>query len=426
LARAIERDARFPLLSANLCASPALAGRVHPAALFVVKGLRVGLVGLTTRGEVRCASDLCLGHPLLALQNLLPALQPLCDLLIVLSHLGHSLAASSATTCDVGDVELAASLPPGGIHLIVGGHTHQALNESGLCVANLVNGIPIVQAGTLGRFLGEVEVSVGKAPCVVGAHLTPTADLPLDSDFERQHVRPLLAQARPLLTRRLGRVADHPDLTTEAVQVGFAAGESALANLIADALVARCRAADFPVDLAAVDASSIHRGLPAGGELTYGHWFDLMPYADTVRLYRLTGRQLAALLDDNARRADRPGEPHVERGFVHFSHQLRYAIDLGDSRSAARAIEVTYDGQSLDQQWDRLFLLACTSFVRQAAAPWDRYAARQLDLPVLGILDAPDADTDLWVRDLLVAHLRAHGGATEGAGARRDGRLRIL
>ena len=435
LARAIERDARFPLLSANLCASPPLAGWIYPAALLVVKGLRVGLVGLTTRAEVHCGPNLCPSHPLIALQNLLPALRPLCDVLIVLSHLGRSLAASSATTRDVGDVELAASLPAGRVHLIVGGHTHEALNESGLSVANLVNGIPIVQAGTMGRFLGEVEIAAGIgagagyrgiAASVVGVRLTPTADLPVDEDFERELVQPLLEQARPLLAQRLGRVADHPDLTTEAVQVGFAAGESALANLIADALVAGCRAAGHPVDLAAIDASSARCGLPVGGELTFGDWFELMPYADTVRLYRLTGRQLAALLDDNARRADRPGEPHVERGFLQFSQQVRYAVEPGENRHAARAVRVTVDGQPLARQPDRLFLVACTSFVREAAIPWERYAAGQLDLPILDALDSSGADTDLLVRDLLLAHLRDHGGATEEAGARRDGRLYIL
>jgi 5'-nucleotidase/5'-nucleotidase/UDP-sugar diphosphatase len=175
-----------------------------------------------------------------------------------------------------------------------------------------------------------------------------------------------------------------------------------------------------------VDASTIRRGLPVGDELTFGQWFELMPYADTVRLYRLTGQQLAALLDDNARRADRPGEPHVERGFVQFSRQLRYTLDPGDSRAAARTLQATFDGQPLDEQRDRLFLLACTSFVRQVAAPWERYAAHQLDLDVLDAFGSPEADTDLLVRDLLVTHLRDHGGATEEAGARRDGRLRFL
>jgi 2',3'-cyclic-nucleotide 2'-phosphodiesterase (5'-nucleotidase family) len=425
LAYAIDRDARFPLLSANLCAAPPLAGRFYPAALLVVKGLRVGLVGLTTRGEVRCAPDLCLDHPLLALQNLLPALRPLCDVLIVLSHLGHSLQASSATTCDIGDVELAASLPPGSVHLIVGGHTHEALNESGLSVANLVKGIPIVQAGIMGRFLGEVDIAVGKEASVVCVRLVPSADLPPDEDFEREQVQPLLEQARPLLSRPLGQVADHPDLATEAVSAGFAAGESALANLIADALVTGCREAGHPVDLAAIDASSVRCGLPVGGELTFGDWFTLMPYTDAVRLFRLTGQQLTVLLDDNAWRADRPGEPHVERGFLQFSQQVRYAIELGQSRHAARAVGVTVEGQPLEWQSDRVFLVACTSFVRQAAAPWMRYA-RQLGQPVLDVLGTPGTDTDLLVRDLLIAHLRAHGGATEEAGARRDGRLQVL
>jgi 2',3'-cyclic-nucleotide 2'-phosphodiesterase (5'-nucleotidase family) len=248
----------------------------------------------------------------------------------------------------------------------------------------------------------------------------------VDDDFEREQVQPLLERAKPLQARSLGQVADHPDMTTEAVQGGFAAGELALANLIADALVAGCRAAGHPVDLAAIDASSIHCGLPVGGELTFGDWFKLMPYADTIRLYRLTGRQLAALLDDNARRADRPDEPHVERGFLQFSQQLRYAIERGARRGAAHATQITVEGQDLDRQLDRVFVVACTSFVREAAKPWERYAARTLDLPALDGLGSPYADIDLLVRDLLIAHLHSYGGATEEAGARRDGRLRML
>jgi 2',3'-cyclic-nucleotide 2'-phosphodiesterase (5'-nucleotidase family) len=365
---------------------------------------------------------------------LVPALRPLCDVVIVLSHLGYSLSATGAATRDAGDVELAASLPTGSVHLIIGSHTHNALNEAHLDVANRVNGIPIVQAGAMGKFLGEVEITIGKDVSVSGVHLMPTADLPPDEDFERSQVQPLLAQVQPVLAQRLGRVADDPDLTTEAVQTGFAAGESALANLIADALVAGCREAGHAVDLAAIDASSIQCGLPVGGELTFGDWFTLMPYADTVRLYRLTGHELVALLDDNARRAGRPGAPHVERGFLQFSRQVRYTIELGERRGKARAGQIMVNGQPLDQQRGRVYLMACTSFVREAAAPWERYVAAYRGvaapgsevLPALYSLGLPEADTSILVRDLVVAYLRAHGGATEGAGARRDGRLRFL
>ena len=427
LAHAIAQDARFPLLSANLLASPPLAERVYPAALLVVKGVRVGLIGLTTAAEIKRqrTADFGLAHPVTAIQNLLPALRPLCDVLIVLSHLGHSLTSGGAVTRDAGDVELAASLPRGSVHLIIGGHTHQALNEEGLSVTNLVNNIPIVQAGTLGRFLGEVDITLGPRTAVSHVHLTPTADLPLDETFEEEMVQPLVAQVRPVFARPLGRVADHPDLTTEAVHNDFAAGESALANFITDALVDRCRRAGHPVDLAAIDASAIRCGLPVGGVLAFGHWFDLMPFADTVHLHRLTGRQLAALLDDNARRADRPDEPHVERGFLQFSRQMRYTILLGANRQQTRAAQASMEGIPLAEQEERVFLLACPSFTRELAAAWERRITRQEGLPLLQGCGSPPQETDLFVRDLLVAYIREHGGVTEEGGVRRDGRLQI-
>ena len=106
--------------------------RFHlPAALLVTKGIRVGIIGLTTPGAIRQQPDsnLQVVNPLRVIQNLLPAIRPLCDVLIILSHLGHSLAASTATMRDAGDVELARSIPKGSVHLIVGGHTHRILNE---------------------------------------------------------------------------------------------------------------------------------------------------------------------------------------------------------------------------------------------------------------------------------------------------------
>jgi 5'-nucleotidase/UDP-sugar diphosphatase len=428
LAHAVQRDARFPMLSANLAGCRQLATVIAPAALLVVKGLRIGIVGLTTRGEVKQSSSAgrCMANPLQVAHNLVPALRPLCDVLIVLSHLGRSLADSSATVLDAGDVELAQSLPPGSIDLIVGGHTHQAMNENGLSVANIVNGVPIVQAGAQGRFLGEVDISIGRRVTVTDARLSPVADLPVDEEFERQTVQPLLEQVRPLLARSLGRVADHPDLSTDWVRNTFASGESALANFVTDAIVARCHLAGHAVNLAAIDASCLYRGLPVGRELTFGDWFDVMPYADTIRLCQVSGRDLGEMLDDNARRADRPGEPHTERGFLQFSQQVRYTLELGGSRSEARATGITLDGVPVGEQMDRRLLVACTSFCREAALPWERYASQTLRMPCTDPLADSYVETDLLVRDEMIAYILAHGGVTVDGGARRDGRLTIL
>ena len=54
LALSAGQDAAFPLLSANLVpAAGTEAPGIYPAALFVVKGIRVGVIGLTTPAEIK-------------------------------------------------------------------------------------------------------------------------------------------------------------------------------------------------------------------------------------------------------------------------------------------------------------------------------------------------------------------------------------
>lgn len=428
LAHAIRREARFPLLSANLVDTQWLKGLYYPAALMVLKGVRVGLIGLTSPAGLhpQIDTDLHVVNPIQVVDNLLPVMRPLCDVLIILSHLGYKLSSSRAAMRDAGDVELARSLPRGGAHLIVGGHTHHVLNEQGLSAHNIVNGIAIVQAGSLGRFLGEVDITLRHSAAVTNVRLTSTADLPVDEDFEKTEVQPLVTLAQPLFGRALGPVASHPDLGTDAVRNAFAAGESALANFITSALVTRCQVHGHDVDLAVLDASSVRCGLPVGGELTFGDWFNLMPFADTIRLCWITGHQLKALLEDNARRADRPDEPHTERGFLQFSHHIRYTIELGHNRREAKAVDITLDGQPIEEQLGRSLLIACSSFVRRAASVWEAYARQYLNMPLVDIREWPRIDTHLFLRDEMIAYIREHGGVTEAGGARLDGRLEIV
>jgi 2',3'-cyclic-nucleotide 2'-phosphodiesterase (5'-nucleotidase family) len=428
LAHAIRQEARFPVLAANLVGCQWLTNLCYPAALLVVKGIRVGLIGLITPAGIESRIDSGLGifNPIQVVHNLLPAIRPLCDVVIILSHLGYSLETGTAAVHQAGDVELAHSLSPGNVHLIVGGHTHNVLNEQGLSAYNIINGIPIVQAGTLGRYLGEVDITVHQSAAVTNVRLTPTADLPVDEQFEQQEVQPLVNLVRPVFARNLGRVADHPNLTTDAVRNAFATGESALANFITDAMLTRCRANGYDVDLAILDAANVRSGLPAGDELTFGDWFNLMPFADTICLCRVTGHQLKALLIDNAYRADRPGEPHTERGFLHFSCQVRYLIELGQSQCDAQAAHITINDMPIDEQLERRFLIACSSFVRQAAIAWERYAAQYASLPLVNIHVWPRRDTSLFLRDEMIIYIRENGGVTEQGGARCDGRVQVI
>jgi len=180
------------------------------------------------------------------------------------------------------------------------------------------------------------------------------------------------------------------------------------------------------VDLAVVDASLVRCGLPVGDELTFGDWFDLMPFADVLRIYWITGAQLQMLLQDNASRVDLPGEPHTERGFVHFSRQVRYAIKAGSSRADIRVTDLTVNGETLDKQMEDSFQLVCSSFTRQSAGQWEQHAQLRLGLPIMDIRLVTHMDTPLFLRKELVTYISENGGVTEDGGAIRDGRLRII
>jgi 2',3'-cyclic-nucleotide 2'-phosphodiesterase (5'-nucleotidase family) len=403
LAESIRADANFPILAANV-SCPDLADLIHPAAIFVVKGIRVGVIGLVTQAELKITNPNCVvTDPLTVAKNLIPLLRPHCDVLIILSHLGYCLADASIPMVAAGDVELAQSLPIGCVDLIIGGHTHHELNAQGLSAKNIVNGIPIVQAGSTGRFLGEVELKVSAADtAVVNARLIPVDTLPLDADFDRETVQPLVARARNLLNQKLGFAS-----------IESRSGvESPLANFIADMLASRQH-----TQLAMVDSSSMQCELPSSESLTFGDWFKLMPYADTVRVYRLTGKQLHDLIQDNALRVDRPNEPRTERGFLHFSGGVRYAIDLGADRFDAKVFQITVNGKPLEEQFEDEFQIAAGNFIREYAVGWEK----SQPVPLLRLDEFPHTETDIHLRRELVAHIRQAGGVT----AFCDGRLRV-
>ncbi len=94
----------------------------------------------------------------------------------------------------------------------------------------------------MGKYLGQVDIKVGtKSTAVTNVRLLSTASLPIDLNFEKNEVQPVLLQARSLFSRSLGIVSENPDLDTDYVRNSFASGELALANFITDAIPERLR-----------------------------------------------------------------------------------------------------------------------------------------------------------------------------------------
>jgi len=427
LAAAVSQEAKFPLLAANITAPPEILEYLPPAALLVVKGVRIGVIGLVTRAETRLPCD-CgeIVDPRPVAAALVKEMKPLCDVLIIASHLGFCMETSKIPMADCGDAGLARSLPSGSVDLIIGGHSHTILNQDGLEKQNIINEIPVVQAGANGEYIGEVELKLenGKSR-IKSARLIPTSELQVDEGFEAQEVQPLMERAKALLTKVVGVVETDEDLSTEEVRKGFASGELALANYVSDALYTRSVKQGLKVNFAMIDASSIQQGFQAEETLSYRDCFRMMPYADTIRIYQLTGGQLLELLRENALRLSYPGEKQEERGFLQFSSQVRYTIEAGEGIRKASVQKAAYQGVPLKEQSDHTFYAASTCFVRTLSLPWESGLEGSIKDRLIRLDDLPYQETELQLRDEITAYIRHHGGITAEGGAVRDGRLQI-
>ncbi len=475
LKKGIRNAARFPVLSANLTGTNALTPGedFFPAAIGIVKGMRIGMIGLTTPVDTHTHTeddpDLDVDSPVRALENLLPALSDACDLVVILSHCGYGLESSRSGKAgadrflqegDVAVARAAAKVSRAPV-IVVGGHTHTALNAGGLEAANVVDGVPIVQAGGHGSHLGELTCTLasgGMSNVAAQLHAIkkrddrtqPDADAyrglehdgDYDAAFETATIAPLMAKLDEKLKAVIAQVEGAPKVDNDTIVAERYMRECAIVNFMNDALVTRSKTfPGGPVDIALFNASGIASGIPVSGPLSFQEWFAVMPFADSVQIFELTGRQIRDILDNNAKRIVRPEElkgdqavdlhGYVSRGFLHFSSNVRYAVTLNGAASAATATRIEIGGQPIEAVLDKTFRVAMNSYVG-AGAYGESWNGNPVGAGVKGgivgydIKSLPRHDTGLVYRNEIIARIRELGRVSPQNGAVLDGRLTVL
>jgi 2',3'-cyclic-nucleotide 2'-phosphodiesterase (5'-nucleotidase family) len=473
LATWIDSAPYLPHVSANITGSPDLVNGAHyaPAAIAVVDGLRIGILGLTTQEDTRVNTPenpgLSVRSPLETIKVLLPPLAEATDVVVLLTHLGYGAGldtsgkAGAARRIGEGDsavAELAGSLVKSPL-ILVGGHTHTVLNADGL--TEVFNGVPVLQAGGHGSHLGRFTTKV-----VAGAEGMALADSAAgligvkksddrvkdgdekyaglqhagdwDAAFEDLVILPLSGRLDKVLQEQIATIAADQAVSTEDTVATRYVGESAIANLMNDLLVAR--SASFPdgaVDVAAFNASGLVKGIAAEGPLTFADWFAVMPFTDAVQIIEMTGAEIQDMLDSNAKRIVRPDESgvdltgYVSRGFLHFSGGLRYTIALGADAKAAKAVDVTIDGKPLDSVKDKTFRVAFGSYIGNGGytEAWNGgeiTAGVPAGIMGFDLTALPKRDTGFVYRNEVISQIRAAGVITPELGAKVDGRLKVV
>lgn len=154
-----------------------------------------------------------------------------CDIVICLSHSGVTKEKNGEWGGE--DVELAKKVK--GIDLIISGHTHTRLDQP-----IIVNGIPIVQTGSFGQFVGRLSLiySNGKLR-LDGYKLIPVDDSILGDKNINQLIEEQKERIGEEVLKPLGMTYDKPVAETDFKLEGNETGdfiESNLGPLVTDAI----------------------------------------------------------------------------------------------------------------------------------------------------------------------------------------------
>ncbi|MES2323089.1 MAG: bifunctional metallophosphatase/5'-nucleotidase [Pseudomonadota bacterium] len=218
-------------------------------------------------------------------------------------------------------VGIARRLDPA-IRLVVSGHTHKGFQCK-------VDERVVTQAEVGGHVLSRIKLLLDPATHavrdirvrnVVMKPGTWPADPAVDAYLKLVKARSDAALARPV-----AKVAISP-----LSRKSSSAGESALGNLVADAMLEATRAEG--VQIAFMNQGGIRRDLDTGAGLTasYGQTQVVLPYANTLVVMDLTGRQLRQVLEQQWLRTNEDFDRQMLQVSRGFSYQWSAARPKGE------------------------------------------------------------------------------------------------
>jgi 2',3'-cyclic-nucleotide 2'-phosphodiesterase (5'-nucleotidase family) len=321
--KARAAQARFPFLAANTLETatnqPAAWPNVKPSTMVTVRGVKVGLIGVTTIDTA--AQTIAANLTGLMFTPLAPAISREAaalrsrgaTIVIVLAHAGGRCTKlddpEDLSSCDAMAeiVNVARQLPTGLVDIIAAGHTHQAMAQD-------VAGIAIVQAYANGRSFSRVDVTVARSSgAVVAKTIFPPRDLTPGS-YEHRPVAPDAAATAAIApaVRKALTIKNQPlGIAVETPLVrGNQQDETALADLITDGMLASAPAADAAIG----NGGSLRADLPAGA-LTYGAMYEVYPFDNRLVMFSATGAQLMRVIAYNLQRTAPPTELLPIAGF---------------------------------------------------------------------------------------------------------------
>jgi 5'-nucleotidase len=370
--------ARFPMLSANVV--DAKTGETFLPAFVVreLKGIRIGFVGAMLQDAAKYLlpsgiSGIRFEEEVASVQNAVDELKErgVRAIVLVLHQGGHQRWGQGRPGDDPGlegpIAEIVRALD-GEVDLVIGGHTHDAVNiltPNGAGRPTLVN-----LAFYSGMAFSDIDLDIDKTS---GEVVGKTARIVTTWADEGPGLKPdaeiaaMMEAAEAAVRERTSEVVT--EVSSPFPKRANCDGESAIGSLIADAQRAALNA-----DFAFIQPSWIRAGL-APGPLTWGEIFAVQPFGNRVVRLEMTGQQVMDLLNQQWI------DPTHSRVFNVSG--LTFTWDPSRAEEA-RIVEVLVGGQPLDMA--AVYTVAVNEFLAQGGELYSVFtSAKRLEGEVLDI-----------------------------------------
>jgi 2',3'-cyclic-nucleotide 2'-phosphodiesterase (5'-nucleotidase family) len=266
--------ANFPTFCANFVDSAGKDFTGEKYHIYNVGGFKVGVIGITYYPMAGMASPASLlgfnsTDPVEAVNNVVPKIEPITDIIVVLSHIGIEA-----------DRELARKTKD--VDIIIGGHSHTRLDKP-----EKVNGVLIVQAGSYASYLGRIDLAIA------GDSIENYSDTLISLRVKDIQPDPKLTgmvdSIAAIIEKQYGEV-----IGTLKSDWKSGRGESNIGDWLTDAIRLKTGA-----DVAFMNTGGIRRDIPAG-PITLKDIKEMLPFENYIATFECTGGDLQKMFGINA------------------------------------------------------------------------------------------------------------------------------
>ena len=319
--------AQFPIINANLRRNGKL---ITPTAyeILEIAGLKVGVIGLMTEKFF----DVVLKSSIVGLefvnsievtQEIVDKIDPLTDLIILLTHAGVEE-----------DKRWAREIQ--GIDLIIGGHQHKRLTEP-----LVENNVLILQTGSRTANLGRIEVVVqGDSISEYSGGLIALWVDSIEIDPE------IAARMKDYENSILEVYGDTIAIVKESL-IGTYTGESNVGSWVASIIKEATEA-----DIGIMNSGGIRKSVSAG-PMRKLDIIEMLPFNNTLTTFELSGRELLELLQFSANIAAITGGQELQFSGLSYGYRV---IENG-----AELVDPRVGGEEIDP--DRIYKLGTIDFI---------------------------------------------------------------